>query len=108
TVAHHLHYVHRFAPFLAAVGLGLSLLHQSSLGATYAVLKARPIVYRPSLAVLFIASAIVAGPSLTVLASKIAARLTPRANVRHDLLDPVSHFVGWALVAYVYLRFWDM
>ncbi|MFW6096454.1 MAG: NrfD/PsrC family molybdoenzyme membrane anchor subunit [Chloroflexota bacterium] len=108
TIAEHLHHIHRFAPFLAAVGLGLSLLHQSSLGATYGVLKARPVVYRPSLAVLFIVSAVVAGPALTVLASKAAAWITPRANVKDELLDQVSRFVGWALIAYVYIRFWDM
>ncbi len=99
--------VHHLAPILAILGLGLSMLHQSSLGATYGVLKARPIWYRPSLAVLFIFSAIVAGPALTVLASKVAARLTPRAKVDDGLLDTVSRFLGWALVAYLYFRFWD-
>lgn len=108
TIAHSLEHIHRFAPFLAAIGLGLSLLHQSSLGATYAVLKARPIVYRPSLAVLFISSAIVAGPAMTVLASKISAMISSRARVKEELLDQVSRFIGWALVVYVYLRFWDM
>ena len=103
-----LEHIHHYAPILAIVGLGLSMLHQSSLGATYAVLKARPIVYRPSLAVLFIASAVVAGPALTVLASKVSAMITPRAKVRDDLLEQVSRFIGWALVVYVYFRFWDM
>ncbi len=107
-IAEQLHHIHRFAPFLAGIGLGLSLLHQSSLGATYAVLKARPVVYRPSLAVLFISSAIVAGPATTVLASKLSALLSPRARVKDELLDQVSRFIGWALVVYVYLRFWDM
>jgi hypothetical protein len=41
-LAHRLESVHRAAPVLAVIGLGLSLLHQSSLGATYGVLKARP------------------------------------------------------------------
>jgi Ni/Fe-hydrogenase subunit HybB-like protein len=99
--------VHHLAPILAVLGLGLSMLHQSSLGATYGVLKARPIWYRPGLAVLFIVSAIVAGPALTVLASKVAGRLTPRAKVNDNLLDQVSRFIGWALIAYLYLRFWD-
>jgi len=99
--------VHRLAPILAVFGLGLSLLHQSSLGAAYGVLKARPIWYRPSLAVLFIVSAMVAGPAVTVLASKVAARLSPRARVKEDILDPISKFIGFALVAYLYLRFWD-
>jgi Ni/Fe-hydrogenase subunit HybB-like protein len=99
--------IHRLAPFLAIAGLGLSLLHQSSLGATYGVLKARPIWYRPGLAVLFIVSAMVAGPAMTVLASKLAGRFSTRARVREELLAPVTGFIGWALVAYLYLRFWD-
>jgi len=99
--------IHHFAPVLAVVGLGLSLLHQSSLGATYGVLKTRPIVYRPGMALLFIVSAIAAGPALTVLASKVAALVSPRAIVRDELLDQVSRFVGWALIAYLYFRFWD-
>src|SRR3970282_1473720 len=37
--------LHKLAPYLAVVGLGLSLLHQSSLGAPYGVLQARPIWY---------------------------------------------------------------
>ena len=45
--------MHHYAPYLAIAGLGLSMLHQSSLGATYGVLKARPIWYRPDLSVLF-------------------------------------------------------
>jgi molybdopterin-containing oxidoreductase family membrane subunit len=100
-------HVHHFAPILAVAGLGLSMLHQSSLGATYGVLQARPIWYRPGLAVLFIVSAMAAGPSLTVLASRVAARISPRANVNEDLLDKITFFIGWVLVAYLYLRFWD-
>ena len=100
--------VHHLAPFLAIAGLGLSMLHQSSLGATYGVLKARPIWYRPGMAVLFIASAVVAGPALTVLASKVAGRLTPRAKINEQLLDQLSRFIGWALILYLYLRFWDV
>ena len=99
--------IHHFAPVLAVVGLGLSLLHQSSLGVTYGVLKTRPIVYRPGMALLFIISAIAAGPALTVLASKVSARLSPRAIVNEELLDQVSRFVRWALIAYLYFRFWD-
>ena len=106
-LGHRLESIHHFAPVLAVVGLGLSLLHQSSLGATYGVLKARPIVYRPGMAILFIVSAMAAGPALTALASKISALLSPRAVVNDDLLDQVSRFVGWTLVAYLYLRFWD-
>ncbi len=99
--------VHHYAPFLALIGLGLSSLHQSSLGATYGVLKARPIWYKPDLSVLFILSAAAAGPALTVLASMLAARLTPKARVDDSLLERIAHVIGWVLVGYLYFRFWD-
>jgi Ni/Fe-hydrogenase subunit HybB-like protein len=98
---------HRFAPYLALAGLGLSMLHQSSLGALYGVLKARPLWYRPDVSVLFIISAIAGGMALTALASMISARLTRRASADDSLLERVSFFVGWILVAYLYFRFWD-
>ncbi len=107
-VSFHMKRVHHLAPILAIAGLGLSMLHQSSLGATYGVLKARPIWYRPGMAVLFIISAMVAGPALTVLASKLAGRLTPRAKINEEILNQISRFIGWALVLYLYLRFWDV
>jgi molybdopterin-containing oxidoreductase family membrane subunit len=99
--------VHQLAPVLAIVGLCLSLLHQSSLGAAYGVLKARPIWYRPDMSVLFIASAIAAGPSLTVLVSMLAARLSRKVHVDDRLLEKVASFIGWVLVVYLYFRFWD-
>ncbi len=99
--------VHRLAPILAVVGMCLSMLHQSSLGATYGVLKARPFWYRPDLSVLFIFSAVVGGISLTILVSMIASRVSRRAFVKDELLDTLSFAVGWALMGYLYFRFWD-
>lgn len=99
--------LHHYAPYLAVVGLCLSMLHQSSLGAVYGVLKARPFWFRPDLAVLFILSAVAGGMALTVFASMLAARLTPRAQVQDELLEKVANFIGWLLAAYLYLRFWD-
>lgn len=106
-LSHRLHHIHKFAPVLAVAGLCFSLLHQSSLGATYGVLKARPIWYKPSLAVLFIVSAVIGGLALTVLASKLAALFSEKANVRDDILNKVSQAIGWMLFGYLYLRFWD-
>jgi Ni/Fe-hydrogenase subunit HybB-like protein len=99
--------VHKIAPYLAVAGLGLSMLHQSSLGATYGVLKARPIWYRPDLSVLFIVSAMAAGPALTVLVTMLAARLSKSIRVDDRLLEKVAGFIGWVLVGYLYFRFWD-
>lgn len=100
--------IHHLAPFLALLGLGLSMLHQSSLGATYGVLKARPIWYKPGLSVLFMFSAMVGGPALTVFITKVSGRLSSRAKVDDSLLEKITLFIGWALVGYVYFRFWDV
>ena len=106
TLAGKLSHVHHYAPFLAIAGLCFSLLHQSSLGATYGVLKARPLWYSPSLSVLFMLSAIVGGISLTIFASMLAARVSKKANVEDRLLEKLALFIGWALIVYLYFRFW--
>ncbi|MCC6190956.1 MAG: polysulfide reductase NrfD, partial [Anaerolineales bacterium] len=106
-ISHLLVGLHRLAPVLALAGLGLSMLHQSSLGATYGVLKARPIWHRPDLSVLFMLSAIAGGQALTVLATTVTARLRPRIKLDAEALDKVTRFIGWTLVVYTYIRFWD-
>jgi Ni/Fe-hydrogenase subunit HybB-like protein len=107
-VANWMSRLHHYAPYLAIAGLGFSMLHQSSLGAVYGVLKARPIWYKPEMAVLFMFSAIVGGISLTLFASMISARLTAKAKVNDALIERVSYFVAWALVGYLYFRLWDV
>jgi molybdopterin-containing oxidoreductase family membrane subunit len=98
---------YHYAPYLAVVGLGLSMLHQSSLGAMYGVLKARPLWYRPDISVLFIYSAVAAGMSMTIFVSMLSARLSKKIKVDDNLLERVSFFIGWMLVGYLYFRFWD-
>ena len=88
--------VHHYAPYLAIAGLALSSLHQSSLGGVYGVLKARPIWYKPEMTVLFMLSAIIGGIALTLFASMLSARLTPRARTNDLLIERVAHFLAWA------------
>jgi Ni/Fe-hydrogenase subunit HybB-like protein len=99
--------LHHLAPYFAVVGLCLSMLHQSSLGATYGVLKARPIWYRPDLSVLFMVSAIAGGVSMTVLVSMLAGNLSHKIRINDSILERLAFFVGWVLVGYLYFRFWD-
>src|SRR5215207_6997137 len=99
--------VHQYAPILAIVGLGLSSLHQSSLGATYGVIKARPFWFKPEMSVLFMLSAIVGGISLTLFGSMLASRLTSKAKINDALIERVAHFVGYLLIGYFYFRAWD-
>ena len=44
---------------------------------------------------------------MTLFASMLASRLTSKAKINDGLIERLSHFVGWALVAYFYWRFWD-
>jgi Ni/Fe-hydrogenase subunit HybB-like protein len=106
-LAANMEHVHHFAPYLAVFGMCLSMLHQSSLGALYGVLKAHPYWFRPDVAVLFIFSAVAGGMSLTVFVSMLSARLTKRAFVKDELLERVAYFIGWMMVGYLYFRFWD-
>jgi Ni/Fe-hydrogenase subunit HybB-like protein len=99
--------VHHYAPFLAILGLGLSSLHQSSLGAVYGVIKARPFWFKPEMSVLFMLSAIVGGISLTLFASMLASRLTNKAKINDALIERAAHFVGYLLIGYFYFRAWD-
>jgi Ni/Fe-hydrogenase subunit HybB-like protein len=99
--------VHHYAPILAIIGLGLSSLHQSSLGATYGVIKARPFWFKPEMSVLFMFSAIVGGISLTLFATMLSSRLTPRAKINDALIERAAHFVGYLLIGYFYFRAWD-
>ena len=100
-------HVHHYAPFLAIIGLGLSSLHQSSLGATYGVIKGRPFWFKPEMSVLFMLSAIVGGISLTLFATMLSSRLTKKAKVNDGLVERVAQFVGYLLIGYFYFRFWD-
>jgi len=99
--------VHHYAPILAIIGLGLSSLHQSSLGATYGVIKARPFWFKPEMSVLFMLSAIVGGISMTLFATMLSSRLTNKARVNDALVERAAQFVGYLLIGYFYFRAWD-
>jgi menaquinone reductase, integral membrane subunit len=101
------HALHRLMPIVAVVGMGISLLHQSSLGATYGILTARPVWYSPSAPVLFILSAVAAGPALTLLGTMIAGWLTRRELVPRDVINGVARIIGFACLAYLYLKLWS-
>jgi menaquinone reductase, integral membrane subunit len=102
------HSLHKLAPFFAVLGLGISLLHQSSLGATYGIVKARPIWFKPSMPIMFILSAIAVGPALTMASAFVIEWITRKKTIAHEILFTIARFSGIALLVYGYLRFWDM
>lgn len=94
-IAEKMEHLHHYAPALAIAGLALSSLHQSSLGAVYGVIKARPIWYRPEMSVMFMFTAILGGVALTLFISMLAARLTPKARVNDMLIERVAQVLGY-------------
>ncbi|CAG1005609.1 MAG: polysulfide reductase NrfD [Anaerolinea sp.] len=101
------HRIHRFAPILAIMGMGLSLLHQSSLGGTYGVVAGRASLYRATMPLLFIVSAVAAGMAFTVQMTLIVQWLKRRVLVPRDVLFQVGQVAGAILFVYLYMRFWD-
>ncbi len=102
------HTVHRAAPALAVIGLGISLLHQSSLGATYGILKARPIWFKPSMPIMFIISAVSVGPAVSMAAAIVLAWALNRKTVSMEVLRTIARFSGLGLLLYAYIKFWDL
>jgi Ni/Fe-hydrogenase subunit HybB-like protein len=101
------HQIHRLTPVLALAGMGLSLLHQSSLGATYGVLSGRAIWFKPSIPVMFIISAIAGGVSLTLLATIITSKFSHHDLIPEDTKRQVARFIGYTLLVYIYIKLWD-
>jgi Ni/Fe-hydrogenase subunit HybB-like protein len=101
-------YLHKAAPFLALFGLLISLLHQSSLGATYGIVKSRPIWFKPSMPIMFILSAVAVGPALTMAVAYVSEWVTGKRTVPHEILRAIARFSGFAILVYGYIRFWDL
>jgi Ni/Fe-hydrogenase subunit HybB-like protein len=101
------HLMHKGAPVMAVIGMALSMLHQSSLGATYGVLSGRAIWFKPSMPVMFILSAIAGGVSLTLLVTILTSKLTHRELISNELKYEVARLAGFTLLAYLYLKLWD-
>jgi Ni/Fe-hydrogenase subunit HybB-like protein len=102
------HQIHKGAPILALAGLLISLLHQSSLGATYGIIKARPIWFKPSMPIMFIISAVAVGPAITMGAAFVVEWVTGRKTIPHSTLRAIARFSGLGLLVYTYIKLWDL
>lgn len=101
------HSLHRLTPVMAVLGMALSLLHQSSLGATYGVLSGRAIWFKPSMPVMFILSAVAGGVSLTLLVTMILSKLSGKELIDKFLRRDIARLSAFTLLAYLYLKLWD-
>jgi Ni/Fe-hydrogenase subunit HybB-like protein len=101
------HWLHTVGPFLAILGLTLSLLHQASLGATYSVLAGRGMWYNQSAPVQFVISAMGGGTALLFFMSVIIFRVMRPGLVKDETLYDVARLAGGAMLLFIYLRMWD-
>jgi molybdopterin-containing oxidoreductase family membrane subunit len=101
------HQIHKATPVLAVLGLGLSLLHQSSLGATYGVVAARPLWYKPSLPVMFILSAVAGGISATIIGTLTVSYFKGYFVIAKKTIEKAALIAAGAQALYMYIKIWD-
>jgi Ni/Fe-hydrogenase subunit HybB-like protein len=94
---------------LVIAGIGLSTLHQSSLGSLFLIMPYRlhPLWYSPILPLLFLISAIALGLSMVMVESHITAYLY-RRQPETGLLSSFAKAARWVLSIYLVVRFADL
>ena len=101
------HFVHKFGMVLAILGMTLSLLHQASLGATYAVLYGRGIWFNQSAPTQFVFSAMSGGTSLLFILGVFVFRVMRPGTVEDKILYNVARLAGAITLLLTYLKVWD-
>ena len=102
-----MHFIHKIGPILAIVGMTLSLLHQASLGATYAVLYGRGIWFNQSAPTQFVFSAMSGGTSLLFILGVFVFRVMRPGTVEDKILYNVARLAGAVTLLLTYLKVWD-
>jgi Ni/Fe-hydrogenase subunit HybB-like protein len=94
---------------LVIAGIGLSTLHQSSLGSLFLIMPYRlhPLWYTPILPLLFLISAIALGLMIVMLESHLTAYLY-RRQPEMEVLSSLAGAARWVLLLYVVVRFGDL
>ncbi len=107
------HNLHHLMALFVATGTFLSFFHQGSLGGMFGVMYARPFAARwefhiwPTTFFLFILSAIAAGPSFTILCTKLAESVTRKKLVPQGTIQFLAKISGWLLAGYMVLKIVD-
>ncbi len=107
------HNLHHIMALFAATGTFLSFFHQGSLGGMFGVMYARPFAERwdfyiwPTTFFLFVFSAIAAGPSFTILCTKLTEALSNKKLVPDNAIQLLAKISGWLLAGYMVLKIAD-
>ncbi|MFZ0890645.1 MAG: Ni/Fe-hydrogenase cytochrome b subunit [Candidatus Binataceae bacterium] len=99
----------RFRLPLVLAGIGLSTLHQSSLGSLFLIMPYRlhPLWYSPMLPLLFLVSAIALGIMMVMFESHSTAYLY-RRKPETEVLASLGSAARWVLLTYLAIRFGDL
>ncbi len=94
---------------LVILGVGLSTLHQSSLGSLFLIMPYRlaPLWYSPILPILFLISAIALGLAMVMFESHVTAYLY-RRKPESEVLAGLGRACCWVLLLYLAVRFGDL
>ena len=94
---------------LVVAGIGLSTLHQSSLGSLFLIMPYRlhPLWYSPILPLLFLVSAIALGMMMVTFESHFTAWLY-RRKPETEALAPLGGAARWVLLLYIAIRLVDL
>jgi Ni/Fe-hydrogenase subunit HybB-like protein len=94
---------------LVILGIGLSTLHQSSLGSLFLIMPYRlhPLWYSPILPLLFLASAVALGMMMVIFESHSSAWLY-RRKPETQALASLGSGARWVLLLYLAMRFGDL
>lgn len=102
-------FFNRIMFLLVIMGVVLSCMHQSSLGALMAIApyKVHPLWYTPVLTLLFLMSAVAVGYPMVIFESMIASRAFGR-KPEMEVLTPLSRFIPFLLGAYLLAKISDL
>jgi Ni/Fe-hydrogenase subunit HybB-like protein len=104
-----LRYISMATVFIAGVGIVLSSLHQSSLGALFLLMpyKLHPLWWTPLLPLLFFTSAVFAGLSMAIFVGTLSFRAFHR-HLDLDLMSKLARVVAVLLGVYLVLKLGDL
>ncbi len=101
--------VEQLTPFIAGVGVLLSTVHQSSIGAIFLILRHRldPLWWSPLIPLLFFTSAVFSGLSVATLLAILTWRALGRPTPK-PLLFGLTRVAAWVMVLFLVLKFGDL
>lgn len=96
-------------PVLVLIGAFFSLTHQGAAGATFGVVKARAVWYRPTLPIVFAVTSVFAGLSFVLMLVTLTERLgrRPRRLVPSEILVRVARIAGYVGIGILVVRLWE-